>query len=111
MEEPGVSRSRVVATWVVLALMFFALWLVVSLYFAAVCLVMAIAVILKLDYRIPFMVSLVLLLIAALFAVLSYDVAANWLVSIGFYAMAMGIVIQFAGFVKDSEVDGEEFGD
>jgi hypothetical protein len=101
-------RAHTVAVYISLAVMFILLWLLVSLYFAFVCLAIGLAVVLRLDSRIPYVFALIFLLMAALFAALSYDSAANWLASIGFYGMAMGIVIQFSGFVRRKKVAEEE---
>lgn len=108
MKKTEKRSSHAVVKWIVLAATFAALWLLVGLYFAFVYLVIALAVIYKLNSRIPFTIALVLLLIAALFAALSYEPAANWLASIGFYAMAMGVVLLFLGFLHGGKVGEEE---
>jgi len=108
MKKTEKRSSHAVVKWIALAVTFVALWLLVGLYFAFVYLVIALAVIRKLNSRIPYTIALILLLIAALFAALSYESAANLLVSIGFYAMAMGIILQFYGFVQGCKVGEEE---
>ena len=108
MKKTEKRSSHAVVKWIALAVTFFTLWLLVGLYFAFVYLVIALAVIRKVNSRIPYTIALGLLLIAALFAALSYEPAADWLASIGFYAVAMGIVLQFYGFVQDCKVGEEE---
>jgi cell division protein FtsW (lipid II flippase) len=110
MKDTDRRKRHAVAVYAALGVMFVALWLLISLYFAFVCLAIGVAAVRRLNSRIPYTVALVLMLIAALFEGLSYESAANWLAAIGFYGMAMGIVIQFSEFVRNSRSPEEESG-
>lgn len=94
--------------WVVLVLAFVILWALVGLYFAFFAAVLLVAIFLKLDCRIPYAVALTLLLVSALFAVLTYPTAADWFAAVAFYALGIGVVLQVYAYIRKDGADEEE---
>ncbi len=96
----GTSPSRNLIKWAVLFIVFIVLGYFVGYYFALVASLSIAAVFVNMDSRVLYIAALVLLIIAALVTALSFQSLANWLASISYYALAIGLIIDLSHYVK-----------